>query len=229
MSFLKKKGKIMKKYYRLTALCLSLLLVLLTLCGCGGKTTAESSSEVSFTVTEESTEITEDSSLETSDESSEITEDASSESSWAEEVEDSDYEEETGTDQSSDSSYAADDPEESEEAGLTVTEDGTYDTKDEVALYLHTYGHLPSNYIRKSEAEDLGWHSTYSDLADAAPGMSIGGDRFGNYEGVLPEGSYKECDIDYHGGKRNAKRIVYSSDGAIYYTEDHYETFEQLY
>ena len=228
MSFLKKKGKIMKKYYRLTALCLSLLLVLLTLCGCGGKTTAESSSEVSFTVTEESSEITEDSSLETVDESSEITEEDSSEPSLAEEVEDSDYEEETGT-ESSDSSYAADDPEESEEAGLTVTEDGTYDTKDEVALYLHTYGHLPSNYIRKSEAEDLGWHSTYSDLADAAPGMSIGGDRFGNYEGVLPEGSYKECDIDYHGGKRNAKRIVYSSDGAIYYTEDHYETFEQLY
>ena len=60
--------------------------------------------------------------------------------------------------------------------------------------------------------------------------QSIGGDYFGNYEGVLPKGKeYHECDIDTDGGYRGAKRIVFSDDGCIYYTEDHYETFELLY
>lgn len=62
--------------------------------------------------------------------------------------------------------------------------------------------------------------------------MSIGGERFGNYEGSLPEKSgrrYYECDVDYSGGYRGAERIIYSSDGLIYYTEDHYRTFERLY
>ena len=64
------------------------------------------------------------------------------------------------------------------------------------------------------------------------PGCSIGGDVFGNREGSLPDRSgrtWYECDIDYSGGKRGAKRIVYSNDGLIYYTEDHYETFVRLY
>ena len=63
--------------------------------------------------------------------------------------------------------------------------------------------------------------------------MCIGGDRFGNYEGLLPEKdgrTYYECDIDTLGAEtRGVKRIVYSSDGFIYYTEDHYESFELLY
>ena len=65
-----------------------------------------------------------------------------------------------------------------------------------------------------------------------APGKSIGGDYFGNYEGLLPEEDgrdYYECDIDYEGGYRNSKRIIFSDDGLIFYTEDHYESFEQLY
>ena len=112
----------------------------------------------------------------------------------------------------------------------TVKEDGEYSSKEEVACYIHLYGHLPSNYITKKEAQDLGWSGGY--LWDYAPGKSIGGSRFGNYEGLLPEAKgrkYFECDVDYNGKKRGAKRIVYSSDGLIYYTEDHYETFEQLY
>lgn len=113
-----------------------------------------------------------------------------------------------------------------------VTEDGTYTSKEEVALYIHLYGHLPDNYISKYDAQDLGWDSREGNLDEVAPGMSIGGDRFGNYEGRLPEKDgrkYRECDIDYEGGYRNAKRIIYSNDGLIYYTEDHYHTFEQLY
>lgn len=114
----------------------------------------------------------------------------------------------------------------------SIDEDGSYTSKDEVALYIHTYGHLPSNYITKRDAEDLGWNSKEGNLWDVADGMSIGGSKFGNYEGLLPEKSgrkYYECDIDYDGGYRGAKRIIYSNDGLIFYTEDHYKTFEQLY
>lgn len=114
----------------------------------------------------------------------------------------------------------------------SVTEDGNYTQKDEVALYLHLYEHLPDNYITKKEAKALGWDSSAGNLWEVAPGKSIGGDHFGNYEELLPEEDgrdYFECDIDYEGGYRNAKRIIYSDDGLIFYTEDHYQTFEQLY
>ena len=107
-----------------------------------------------------------------------------------------------------------------------------YTSKEEVAAYLHEYGHLPSNFITKRQAKEYGWVSSEGNLGDVAPGMSIGGDYFGNYEGTLPEAEdrdYYECDIDFDGTYRNAKRIIYSNDGLVYYTEDHYETFELLY
>ena len=110
--------------------------------------------------------------------------------------------------------------------------DGSYTSKEDVAAYINAYGCLPQNFITKNEAKKLGWDSSQNYLSDVAPGKSIGGDRFGNYEGLLPEAdgrSYTECDIDYTSGKRNAKRIVFSNDGLIYYTEDHYNTFELLY
>ena len=122
--------------------------------------------------------------------------------------------------------------EDTEPAKSVISEDGTYTSKEEVAEYLHTYGHLPSNFIKKKAAQKLGWVSKEGNLWEVAPGMSIGGDYFGNYEGTLPESKnrdYYECDIDFDGTYRNAKRIVYSNDGLIYYTEDHYETFELLY
>lgn len=109
-----------------------------------------------------------------------------------------------------------------------VDEDGTYNSAEDVSLYLYTYGHLPENYITKNEARDLGW--TGGSVEKYAPGCAIGGDKFGNREGVLPEGKYHECDIDTIGeDSRGAKRLVYSDDGRIYYTEDHYETFVLLY
>ena len=114
---------------------------------------------------------------------------------------------------------------------LSVTEDGVYDSKEAVALYIHSFGHLPSNYMTKKEAEQLGWPG--GALEPYASGKCIGGNRFGNYEGLLPaaEGrTWTECDIDTLGAKsRGAKRIVFSNDGLIYYTEDHYEHFELLY
>lgn len=113
-----------------------------------------------------------------------------------------------------------------------ITEEGEYTSKDEVAEYIYLYGHLPPNYITKSEAQDLGWVASKGNLWKVAPGKSIGGDRFGNREGLLPTAKgrkYYECDIDFDGKYRNAKRIVFSNDGLVYYTEDHYETFELLY
>lgn len=110
-----------------------------------------------------------------------------------------------------------------------IDENGSYTSKDDVALYIHTYGHLPNNFITKNEARELGWEG--GSVEDYAPGCSIGGDRFGNYEGILPEGKkYTECDIDTLGrSSRGSRRIVFSNDGCIYYTDDHYETFELLY
>ena len=110
-----------------------------------------------------------------------------------------------------------------------IDPDGIYTSKEEVALYIRTYGCLPQNFMTKKEARDLGWEG--GSLEAYAPGMCIGGDRFGNYEGLLPEDrDYTECDIDTLGAeKRGAKRIVFSDDGLVYYTDDHYESFELLY
>ena len=119
-----------------------------------------------------------------------------------------------------------------ESRSLNVEENGNYTSKEEVALYIHTYGKLPVNYITKKQAQELGWDPEKGNLSDILPGMSIGGNVFGNYEGALPRAGgrrYFECDIDYEGGYRGAKRIVYSNDGLVFYTEDHYNTFEQIY
>ena len=101
-----------------------------------------------------------------------------------------------------------------------------------IADYLFKHGELPENFITKEEAQDLGWDSSRNYVSDVAPGKSIGGDRFGNYEGQLPKAKgrkFFECDANYTGGKRGPERIVYSSDGRVWYTKDHYGTFEELF
>ena len=115
------------------------------------------------------------------------------------------------------------------EAVHAIDENGSYTTMEDVSLYLYTYGKLPENFITKNEARDLGWPG--GSLEPYAPGKCIGGDRFGNYEGLLPtDRQYFECDIDTLGASsRGAKRIVFSEDGLIYYTDDHYESFTLLY
>ena len=112
-----------------------------------------------------------------------------------------------------------------------IDEDGWYYSKEDVALYIYTYGKLPENFITKNEARDLGWEG--GSVERYKEGAAIGGDKFGNYEGLLPKKSgrkYYECDIDTNGkSSRGAKRIIFSNDGLIYYTDDHYESFELLY
>lgn len=127
---------------------------------------------------------------------------------------------------------APDAPEDAEEAAPpAIAEDGAYTSRDDVALYIHTYGCLPENFISKKEAEALGWPG--GGLDDYAYGKCIGGSHYGNYEGLLPEKSgrrYTECDIDtMHRSSRGAKRIVFSNDGLIYYTDDHYGSFTLLF
>lgn len=124
---------------------------------------------------------------------------------------------------------AAQDPDGSKQQ---VTHGLAYTTAPEVALYIHLYNELPPNFITKKEAKAKGWVAREGNLDEVLPGMSIGGDRFGNREGQLPEKKgrhYFECDIDYTGGRRGAKRLVYSDDGLIFYTEDHYASFTKLY
>ena len=112
-----------------------------------------------------------------------------------------------------------------------VEKDGWYDSMEEVAVYLDTYDALPDNYLTKKEAQGLGWVSKEGNLWDVAEGCSIGGDRFGNYEGLLPDAKgrkWTECDIDFEGDYRGGERIVFSNDGLIYYTNDHYESFDEI-
>lgn len=102
----------------------------------------------------------------------------------------------------------------------------------QIVNYLGKYGKLPENFITKKEARDLGWDSRYNYVGDVAPGKSIGGDRFGNYEGQLPSKkgrTWYECDANYGGKKRGPERILFSSDGLYYYTNDHYRTFTQMF
>ena len=116
-------------------------------------------------------------------------------------------------------------------ADYAVEEDGWYDSMEEVAIYLTFFEELPGNYLTKKEAQALGWESRKGNLWDVADGCSVGGDRFGNYEGLLPEAKgrkWTECDIDFDGSYRGAERIVFSNDGLIYYTGDHYESFEEI-
>ena len=112
-----------------------------------------------------------------------------------------------------------------------ITETGSYTSKEQVAAYLHKFHKLPANYITKNQAKELGWPKKGT-LDRVAPGKSIGGDHFGNFDRKLPTDKgikYTECDIDYVKGSRGAKRIVFDNKGHIYYCGDHYNTFEKLY
>lgn len=135
-----------------------------------------------------------------------------------------------GTLESTDTPMESDINEELDE--FRIDPDGSYNTLDEVSLYIHEYIKLPNNFITKKEASELGWESNKGNLWDVTDEKSIGGDRFGNREGLLPKSEgrqYYECDINYEGGYRGPERIVYSNDGLIYYTEDHYKTFTLIY
>ncbi|MDO4530958.1 MAG: ribonuclease domain-containing protein [Bacillota bacterium] len=117
---------------------------------------------------------------------------------------------------------------------ITLTEDGHYHSAEDVASYLYKYGHLPSNYVTKTEAQLAGWIG--GSLESCLPGHAIGGDRF--YSSYMPELQlpeavgryYRECDVNTLGkDTRGSERLLYSNDGLIYYSPDHYNTLVLLY
>jgi len=109
-----------------------------------------------------------------------------------------------------------------------VEEGAYYYDLENVVLYLEYYGELPDNYITKDEARELGWKGGTPERY--LEGAAIGGDRFGNREGNLPKGDYTECDLNTNGAdERGAERLVFSDDGRYYHTEDHYESFTEVW
>lgn len=115
-----------------------------------------------------------------------------------------------------------------------VEESGLYTTKDSVAAYLCKFDKLPSNYVGKNEGQSLYESKTGNTFEKwnfnpwTTIGVMIGGDVFDNREGLLPSGSYHEADVDYSAKNRGTKRLIYQSDCVIYYTANHYETFDKL-
>ena len=115
-----------------------------------------------------------------------------------------------------------------------VEESGLYTTKDSVAAYLCKFDKLPNNYVGKNEGKSLYESKTGKTFEKwnfnpwTTLGVMIGGDVFENREGLLPSGSYHEADVDYSAKNRGTKRLIYQSDCVIYYTADHYETFNKL-
>lgn len=209
-----------RKYLKKLIPYLLILVLLVSAAGCGRKQT-DANSAAGTQSTSEATSGTDASSEESQEELSLIESPESGESS---ESSDGNPEDDLGG--------LLTHPMEEESVEDRIREDGEYTSKEEVAAYIHLFGKLPKNYITKKKAEELGWSQKKGNLWKVAPGKSIGGSRFGNYEGLLPEAKnrkYYECDIDYEGGYRNDKRIVYSNDGLIYYTDNHYNSFEALY
>ncbi len=90
---------------------------------------------------------------------------------------------------------------------------------------------LPSKFVNKSQARKLGWRPG-RDLWEykRLQGKSVGGDIFFNREGQLPDGKrvWREADLDYRGGHRGAKRIIYSDGGMRMVTVDHYRSFKEV-
>ncbi len=104
-------------------------------------------------------------------------------------------------------------------------------TNDEIVVkYLKEHGELPDYYITKSEAKSLGWVPSKGNLCEVAPGKAIGGDIWTNRQKSLPTKSgrkYFEADLNYNCGNRNADRVVFSNDGLVFVTFDHYRSFEE--
>ena len=209
----------MKKRLLALLLAISALFVLGTACSIETYEPA-STAAPSTTVTSEETTEPEETADTTEATAEEETSEATTEATTEETAETTSE----GTEATGEETTAA-----SSSSAAAIDENGVYTSCEDVALYIHTYGHLPDNFITKREARDLGWEG--GSLEPYAPGMCIGGDRFGNYEGLLPEGhNYFECDIDTLGASsRGPHRIIFSDDGLIYCTEDHYESFTLLY
>ena len=116
-----------------------------------------------------------------------------------------------------------------EESYADIREDGYYYDLESVVLYYEKFNRLPSNYLTKNKARALGWER--GRLTGYKEGAAIGGDRFGNYERILPTlrgMEYIECDIDTEDSSRGEKRLVISNNKRYFYTTDHYATFREV-
>ena len=193
---------------RLRILCLALVLLILSACGISEGVSAPQQSQ-------QPQDETVGTILDT-------TQDAEDVADAAEDVADD-------VEQATDDADEQDPSQSTSNTALPVYGEYYYDL-DNVVLYLELYDRLPDNYITKSEARKLGWEG--GSVEDYLEGAAIGGDRFGNREGLLPEAegrSYTECDIDTNGyGSRGARRLVFSNDGLYFYTSDHYESFSEV-
>lgn len=222
-----------KKHLKLWLLIMCFVIALGMFTGCKKKKSKTTEAPTTTTTTAEETsqsETTAPTTTEASKETSEITEAPTTTTTEATTESTTEATTEPTTESTTEATKKTKDTTPTTTAPV-IDENGTYTSKDDVALYIHTYGHLPSNFVTKKEAQAKGWEG--GSLEDYFPGCSIGGDKFGNREGLLPSKkgrTYTECDIDTKGKKsRGAKRIVFSNDGLIYYTDDHYETFTLLY
>ena len=98
--------------------------------------------------------------------------------------------------------------------------------ENKVINYVKATRHLPDYYVTKSEAKKNGWVPSKGNLCDVLPGKAIGGDKFSNREKNLPGNEqYFEADVNYNCGNRNADRIVFTKNGDVYLTKDHYKSF----
>lgn len=107
----------------------------------------------------------------------------------------------------------------------SLLEDKAYYKKDDVVDYIKAYKKLPPNFLTKKEAKKLGWIPKRGNLWEVTDKGVIGGDYFGNFEKNLPDANYKECDVNYFGGRRGGERLIYDEDFNIFYTKDHYKNF----
>lgn len=135
----------------------------------------------------------------------------------------------TPTEEPRDDGGAAARSQTADESANDIKEDGYYYDLEHVVLYYEKYNRLPSNFITKNKARALGWER--GRLTGYKEGAAIGGDRFGNYERILPDirgVEYIECDIDTEDASRGAKRLVISNNKRYFYTIDHYQTFREV-
>ena len=202
----------MKK--RVLGICLSLLMLIMTACGGYEDTVSDNSQSYENTAPEVSQSY-----------EGTAPEVSQSYESTAPEVSQS-YE---GTAPETSQSYESEVQEDTANDNLPVQGEYYYDLVN-VVLYLEIYDELPPNYITKSGAQRLGWEG--GSVEKYKEGAAIGGDSFGNREGLLPKTdgrSYTECDIDTNGySSRGSRRLVFSNDGLYFYTSDHYETFSEV-
>ena len=97
--------------------------------------------------------------------------------------------------------------------------------------YLFFLHRLPPEYVTKDEEKNAGWKNKKGNLDTVLPGKSIGGDIYRNDDRKLPHKNgrtWYEADINYTGGYRNHDRVLYSDDGLIFITYDHYHTYYEL-